>query len=94
MQQIFDAKTTPKEYHHQGKNFPFPKLNSCPCCKMPISPKKNGFYERNAMDGEFSEKILIGYEFAFSIAIITQYITTRQTLIFPKTVPLPDLYER
>lgn len=59
MQKTFDAKTTPKEYHRQGKNFPFPKLNSCPCCKKPIPPEKNGFYERNARDGEFSEKILI-----------------------------------
>lgn len=59
MQKIFDAKITPREYYRRGKKFPFPELNSCPCCKIPIPPEKNGFYQRNVRDGEFNGKILI-----------------------------------
>jgi len=37
----------------------------------------------------FSDRNLL-----FFISSVTQYITTRQTLIFPKIVILPDFYER
>jgi len=61
MQQIFYTSVSPEEYQRLGKNFPFAVPNSCPSpdCLVKVPPQKHGFYERNAMDDNFSRRILI-----------------------------------
>lgn len=61
MQQIFYTTATPEEYHRLGENFPFPVPGSClnPECLVKVPPQKYGFYKRNAIDANFSGRILI-----------------------------------
>ena len=61
VQQVFYTTLSPKEYHRLGKDFPFPAPNSCPnpACLIQVPPEKHGFYDRNAVDGDFSGRILI-----------------------------------
>ena len=59
MQEIFYTLATPEEYFHQSRKFPFPKPQKClqPDCLISIPPKKHGFYSRNAIEPNFSERI-------------------------------------
>lgn len=61
MQQIFYTTASPEEYQHMGKNFPFPVPDSCPNpeCLVKVPPQKHSFYKRNAIDANFSGRILI-----------------------------------
>jgi transposase-like protein len=59
MQLIFYTNISPEEYHRQGKDFPFPEPDHCPHCQLEIPPQKHGFYERNAIDADFSGRIFI-----------------------------------
>ena len=52
MQQIFPTDLTPEEFFNLGLDFPFPRPQVClnPDCRIPVAPKKHGFYARNAID--------------------------------------------
>ena len=92
MQIIFDAKVTPREYHQQGRSFQFPTMHTCqnPACKLPIPPQKHGFYDRNIIDEQFSDKILIrryrcpycGMTFSFLPSFCLPYFQYTLEIIF------------
>jgi hypothetical protein len=60
MQQLFDPKCSPREYHRQGKDYEFPDLANelCPQC-MKALLKPHGFYKRWLCVPGFSGFILI-----------------------------------
>lgn len=58
MQRIFETNCSIQEYVEKGKNYPFPELSLCPCCKRE-KPHKHGFYKRFCLDGHIIYRIFI-----------------------------------
>jgi len=59
MQIIFFTDATPEEYHRLDKKFPFPQPSFCPSCRVPVAPKKHGFYWRYLLTINFKQRIRI-----------------------------------
>ncbi|CEP66873.1 Uncharacterized [Moorella glycerini] len=59
MQLIFYTTVSPEEYCRQGKDFPFPEPDYCPHCRLKVPRQKHGFFARNAINDNFSSRILI-----------------------------------
>lgn len=61
MQLIFYTPFSHQEYFMSGKAFAFPEPKACPhpSCRLPVPPKKHGFYSRNLITYKFDKEILI-----------------------------------
>jgi hypothetical protein len=61
LQLIFYTKETPLEYHRLGKDYDFPRPETClhPDCRVAMQPRPYGYYTRNVITINFAGRIMI-----------------------------------